>query len=347
MSSFFLALCCCCSGKRNAYIFFNGQKLWVEKLLGEEGHSFLYLVRSSEGQSFVLKKTKCPFGNLTAVAQAMREINCYKRFQSPHIAQLLDSQVIQESDGSKTVLLLLPYFPRGSLQDAVDGNLLEGTTMAQSDILRIGMGIARGLLCIHGEGEQQSQDEYSMAPTVYGEEHSLLNDHELDTFDSISQRYAHRDLKPSRIMISSEGNPIISDLGACSPAHIEFTSKQSVMQFQDWRADNCTLGFTAPEILDVKQKSVITEKTDTWSFGCLLYMLCFGISPFEREEQVSGASVTYAIATGKYSFPVATNCDSKLLALVQSCLTVDPASRPSMDSVLSQLSELQGHSASS
>ncbi|CUS23136.1 LAQU0S08e02916g1_1 [Lachancea quebecensis] len=340
--TFINALCGCYGSSQPSYVSVNGHRYHIKRLVGEGGFSFVYLVESRENGLMALKKIRCPFGSIGSISPAMKEVDNYQKFKSPYIAQIIDSQVVQERDGSKTVYILLPYFAKGSLQDEINRHLLDCTQVPELEVVRMALGIARGLLCIHDATLADESDvTYSIVSAPYAEDASLLNDLELDTFGESHQAYAHRDIKPSNIMISSEGMPVISDLGSCSRARVEINSRQALLQFQEWRSEHCTLSFMAPEILDVKLNSVITEKCDIWSLGCTIYTMCFGISPFEREEQISGASVTYALTTGKYSIPRGTNYSSGLIALIEKCLNVDPDGRPSVDELISLLMDLQ------
>ncbi|SCU80994.1 LAME_0B05270g1_1 [Lachancea meyersii CBS 8951] len=338
-----LARLCCCAAFQPSIVVVNGQKYKLQRLLGEGGSSFVYLVETPGNELLALKKTRCPFGSIGSISPAMKEVNNYKRFQSPYIVQLVDFQVCQEKDGSKTVYILLPYFSKGSLQDEINRHLLNCTEMPELDIVRLSVGMARGLLCIHEANVNDDADvTYSIVSAPYYEDASLLNDLELDTFGESQQSYAHRDLKPANVMVSPEGMPIISDLGSCTRALVEISSRQALLQLQEWRSEHCTSAFTAPEIVDVQLKSVITEKCDIWSLGCTIYAMCFGISPFEREEQISGASITYAITTGKYTTPPGTNRSPKLIDIIHKCLKVDPTERPSSGELLTLLMDLQG-----
>ncbi|SCU91877.1 LADA_0F12706g1_1 [Lachancea dasiensis] len=341
--SLYSAFCCCWGRPGASYVTINGQRYELKRLLGESSYSFLYMVTSQGGESLALKKTRCPFGSIASLSPAMKEVNNYKRFHSPYIAQIVDSQVCQEKDGSKTVYVLLPFFFRGSLQDEINRHLLNCTEMEELEVVRLAIGMARGLLCIHEASSNDDSDvAYSILSAPYNEETSLLNDLELDTFGESPQAYAHHDFKPSTVMISSEGMPVISDLGSCSRARLEIGSRQTLLQFQEWRSEHCSPAFTAPEILDVQLKSVITEKCDIWSLGCIIYSMCFGISPFEREEQISGASMRYAITTGHYTIPRDTHRNQRLLDIIQKCLNINPGERLSVDEVLAELMDLQG-----
>lgn len=330
-------------------------------MLGEGNFSFIYLVEqvggitSSSSQRtnlYALKRIRCPFGNIESISGAMKEVDNYKRFQSPYIVHLVDSQVSQERTGSKTVYVLLPYFPLGSLQDSTSRNLLNGTFISEAECIRIMIGISRGLRCLHDPSArsqdvelQQEQDAVSMS---YSDEAALLLEDtplELDILSSAnttnSNCYAHRDIKPSNILFSSDGLPVISDLGSCSKADLFIGTRIQLKDLQDWVSDHCAVAYTAPELLHITLNRSIDTKVDIWSLGCTCYFMLFGISPFEREEQISGASLKYAIGTGNFSFPSQDRYSHKLLQLITRCLQVDPTARPDVNELLTLLQELQ------
>ncbi|QLL31016.1 hypothetical protein HG536_0A08310 [Torulaspora globosa] len=359
-------LCCCCCTYSESYVSLNGRRYNIKRLLGESSLSFVYLVQQSGGTSsggaislgpvrelYALKRIRCPFGNVESISNAMREVENYRRFQSPYIIALIDSQVAQEKDGSKTVSILLPFFPLGSLQDSIDRNLLKSTFISESECLRIMMGIARGLRCLHdpaareqtGSDAETAQDTVSMS---YSEEAALLLDDtplELDILSSqntvATKSYIHRDIRPSNILFSAEGLPIISDLGSCCKADIKVTTRHQLSELQEWVTDNCAMPYTAPELLNITLNSSVSCRADIWSLGCTCYTMLFGISPFERELQVSGVSLVYAACNAKFSFPQQTRYSDGLIQMIKSCIQVDPAARPDINELLSTLQDLQ------
>lgn len=357
--------CFCCWDYSESYVSINGRRYTIKKLLGEGSLSFIYLVQrmgntsSSNGISignepelYALKRTRCPFGNIDSISGAMKEVDNYKRFQSAYIISLVDSQVVQEKDGSKTVCILLPYFPLGSLQDGINRNLLKGTFISESECIRIMIGITRGLRCLHDPSARENnadtdtlQDNVSMS---YSDEAAFLLDDtplELDILSSHNtvntNSYVHRDIKPANILFSSDGLPVISDLGSCSKADVDITTRLQLNELQEWVTDHCTLPYTAPELLNLKLNSSVDCRADIWSLGCTCYAMLFGISPFEREEQVSGASLTYAIGTGKFSFPQQTRYSEGLIGLIKSCIQVESSARPDINELLTTLQDLQ------
>lgn len=358
--------CCCCYDFSESYISLNGRRYTIKKLLGEGSLSFIYLVQqlgnttSSGGiaignapELYALKRIRCPFGNIESMICAMKEVDNYKRFQSPYIISLIDSQVVQEKDGSKTVCILLPFFPLGSLQDTINRNLLVGTFISENECIRIMIGISRGLRCLHDPSarETTTTDAETVQETVslsYSDEAAFLLDDtplELDILSSQNtintKSYVHRDVKPANILFSSDGLPVLSDLGSCSKSEITVSTRHQLNELKEWVTDNCTLPYTAPELLNIRLNSLIDCKADIWSLGCTCYAMLFGISPFEREVQISGASLTYAIGSGKYSFPEQNRYSEGFINMIKSCILVDPAARPDINELLTTLQDLQ------
>lgn len=358
---FVYTCCCCCYDYSESYLSINGRKYSIQKLLGESNFSFIYLVQQIGGIArrslphtdlYMLKRIRCPFGNIESISGAMKEIDNYKRFQSPYIVHLIDSQVAQQSDGSKTVYVLFPYFPLGSLQDSMNRNLLNGTFISEAECIRILIGIVRGLRCLHdpsarSQDSEQQRDQDAVSMSYSDEAAFLLEDTplELDVLSSSntvnSNVYAHRDIKPSNILFSSDGLPVISDLGSCSKADLTIVTQTQLTDLEMWVSDYCTAAYTAPELLHPTLNRSIDTKVDIWSLGCTCYFMLFGISPFEREEQVSGASLKYAIGTGNFSFPPQDRYSEGLLKLITRCLQVNPAARPDINELLTLLQELQ------
>lgn len=350
---------CCCRGFSDATIRVNDKRYRIQRLLGEGGMSFVYLVRLSKNsliidngiatpELYALKKIICP--SVEGISNGMREIENYKRFQSPYVIKSIDSQVMQEKDGSKTIYIVLPYYSLGSLQDSINRRLLEGTFVSEAECVRIMLGVTRGLLCLHGPASRQdnatSRVNVDAVSMTYSDETAMLLEDtplEMDMLSSNSAgsiAYAHRDITPSNILFSSDGLPVIGDLGSCSQADITIENRHQLSELQEWVNDNCTLPYTPPELLNLKLNQVLSSKVDIWSLGCTFYTLMFGISPFEREEQIHGASLTYAINTGKYSFPRNSRFSEGLLSVIKKCIQVDPIQRPTTSQLLNLLQDL-------
>ncbi|CAN3355762.1 serine/threonine-protein kinase Env7p [Diutina catenulata] len=329
----------------------NGQRYQIVRLLGEGGFSYVYLVTqaSNLNQQFALKKIRCVYGsNDDSYVHAMKEIRNYHRFSkpttSPYVIQSISEAVVDESDGSKTVFILLPYFEK-SLQDIINELVLNDDVMPEDDILRIFVGVCRGVKHMHTY-KKISRGTGDAVPVTDGEADALLpfesDDDEVTSQPSLGGGtelselcpYAHRDLKPANVMLGPEGIPVLVDLGSCSRARITVTTRQQALTLTDYAQEHCTLPYRAPELLDVATNTTITEATDIWSLGCVLYCCCFGYSPFEKLELEQGANLNIAIAQAKYTIPANTEYSSALLDMIKSCLQLDPHKRPKIDELL-------------
>lgn len=322
------------------------------RLLGEGGFSYVYLVHLSSQSPYALKQINCPYGTQDETYKnAIREIKNYHRFantKTPYIIQSIDESIVTNPDGVRHVYILLPYFTK-SVQDILTEHVLNGTKMEELEILKIFVGVCRGLRIMHNH-KQVSRNTARLDDD--DEEEGLLQDEEDEeqvaaaatatTGDGSTEMeelvpYAHHDIKPANVMISAEGLPVLVDLGSCSRARYHVRTRQQALALTNFSQEHCTLPYRAPELLDVATGSQITEATDIWSVGCLLYSCCFGYSPFEKLEMDQGANLHVAIGLGRYQIPKDYNGYSKeLIGLIKKCLQVDAAERPTADVLLDE-----------
>lgn len=90
----------------DATLKINGRQYKVERLLGEGGFSFVYLIRDlSSGRLFALKKMLITTGQ-DGVQTAMREVEAYRRFKHPNLIKMLDSAVVQDDSGDGKIIYL-------------------------------------------------------------------------------------------------------------------------------------------------------------------------------------------------------------------------------------------------
>lgn len=147
----------------------SGHNYRMLRLLGEGGFSYVYLVQSISDPSklYALKKIRCPFGQ-ESVSQALKEVEAYSLFKGceggEFIIEAVGHEVRDEGGkggvsgignegegraGNKTVYILLPYYQKGNLQDAINANLVNHTRFGEKHLMEIMLGVCKGLRALH------------------------------------------------------------------------------------------------------------------------------------------------------------------------------------------------------
>ncbi|RDK44262.1 MFS general substrate transporter [Aspergillus phoenicis ATCC 13157] len=314
--------------------------------INNRSFKLLRLLDKSTSELFALKKIRCPFGQ-ESVSQALKEVEAYNLFTTQNnIIHSIDHCVSTESGskfradggdaGSKTVYILLPYYQRGNLQDAINANLVNHSRFPEKRLMVLMLGVANALRAMHlyrvksgtgptrkakavrREGAEADADTAMRMPkpkrrTSQNVDEEEENEPLMDDEVTISQEgvqdgdlrpYAHRDIKPGNIMIADDGRtPILMDLGSLAPSPIAITSRSLALAVQDTAAEHSTMPYRAPELFDVKTGSIIDTKVDIWSLGCTLYACLVGKSPFEARSEETGGSLSMCVLGGDWRFP--------------------------------------------
>uniref|UniRef100_F7BGI1 Serine/threonine-protein kinase 16 n=1 Tax=Equus caballus TaxID=9796 RepID=F7BGI1_HORSE len=244
-----------CVCSRGTVIIDNKRYLFIQKL-GEGGFSYVDLVEGlHDGHFYALKRILCHEQQDREDAQ--READMHHLFHHPNILRLV-AYCLKERGAKHEAWLLLPFFKRGTLWTEIERLKDKGNFLTQDQILQLLLGICRGLEAIHAKG------------------------------------YAHRDLKPTNILLGDEGQPVLMDLGSMNQACIHVEGSRQALALQDWAAQRCTISYRAPELFSVQSHCVIDERTDVWSLGCVLYAMMFGEGPYDMVFQ-KGDSVALAV----------------------------------------------------
>jgi serine/threonine kinase 16 len=201
------------------------------------GFSYVYLVQDkSTSELFALKKIRCPFGQ-ESVSQALKEVEAYNLFASHRVSTESGSKFRSDGGdpGSKTVYILLPYYQRGNLQDAINANLVNHARFPEKKLMVLMLGVAKALRYMHqyringgatstrqaktARRQAEEADGDAALPRVKPkrranhptdddqEQEPLMDDEITRSQEGVAEGdfrpYAHRDIKPGEFVRSS------------------------------------------------------------------------------------------------------------------------------------------------
>lgn len=158
---------------------------------------------------------------------ALKEVEAYSLFSPhPNIISAIDHAVATENrsdPSSKTVYILLPYYRRGNLQDAINANLVNGGRFPERRLMVLFRGVCEALKAMHDhrmprrgdatgkkakasarrvreEGARADREAAHEAGDDDEAEMPLMEDEVTIAQDGVAEgevrAYAHRDIKP-------------------------------------------------------------------------------------------------------------------------------------------------------
>jgi serine/threonine kinase 16 len=303
----------------------NNRSLKTLRLLGEGGFSYVYLVQDQHAKLYALKKIRCPFGQ-ESVQLAMREVTAYSHFKHRSVIACIDHAIVQEASG-KVVYILLPYFQRGNLQDAINEKHIKQESFVEREVIEWMAGICLALRQLHEHvpdmDTRRSIDDVR-EPLMHEDAAAVEQE---QTVAGLLP-YAHFDLKPANIMLDDDNRPILMDLGSLKPARRQIKTRAEALAVQDAAAEHSTMPYRAPELFDTKTGIRLDEKVDIWSLGCVLYALLFLHSPFETPQTEQG-SISLAVLNNAYKIPDNHSYNQGLIDVIRDCLQPQAKDRPS------------------
>lgn len=173
--------------------------------------------------------------------------------------------------------LAMQYLPGGSLAD----RLASSGPLPVPEVVRIGTAVARALAAAH--------------------EANIL----------------HRDIKPGNILMSADGQPVLSDFGIASRYQTAAApiSPDAKIAF--------TPAYTAPEVREGRTPSAAS---DIYSLGATLYTLLAGTSPLR--SVADPADLHARVRAGDFPDPDRGDLPADLMARIRRCLAYEPWQRP-------------------
>jgi len=282
-----------------------GVKYKVIRHLADGGFSSVDLVENIRtGKKFAVKRITCHSIEDQNVAKQEIEIN--KRYSKhPNIITLVGSVLSGSADivhnVTSEVILVFPFFERGSLHDELERRKLTGNPLSQASLLSMFHSLCQAVRELH-------QAEPPLA---------------------------HRDIKPHNVLLDKNLGPVLMDFGSCCPARVSVRNMREAQYLQDTAAERSSMCYRPPELFQVNSHCDVDERTDIWSLGCLLYAMMFYQSPYDPIYE-RGDSVALAVQTGKINFPSSAFSED-LQQLVTEMTNVDMEFRIKIDSVIEKV----------
>ncbi|SFR94258.1 Serine/threonine protein kinase [Microbacterium sp. cf046] len=129
----------------------------------------------------------------------------------------------------------------------------------------------------------------------------------------------HRDVKPSNILVTTFGAPVLADFGISSSLSRQTADEVLAM----------SIPWSAPEVIAEQTAGTVTS--EVWSLGATVYSLLAGHSPFERRErgQNTKEQLRRRIARASYTDISRADVPASLQVVLARSMSRDPRQRHS------------------
>ncbi|KAJ2686052.1 Ark- serine/threonine protein kinase, partial [Coemansia sp. RSA 1285] len=271
----------------------------VQRFLASGGHANVYFVTLvSDGSRHVLKHIRFPDDDPGSPERqsAEHEIPIMSQLSGhPNIVSLTAAEL-----GGDSAYILMEYCP-GDVLSLLNDSLPNG--LGEHTILQIFSDMCKAVAHMH----------YQNPPLL------------------------HRDLKIENILASGATYKLC-DFGSTSTRMVAPNARLSrgeMVRLEEELQHNTTLDYRAPEMVDLYMRRGLSEKTDIWALGVMLYKLCYFRTPFE-------GSSSLAILNAEYSVPTTPRYSKELRHIFQMTLREDPRERPTIYTLAAYVCALRG-----
>ncbi|XP_064614218.1 serine/threonine-protein kinase 16-like isoform X2 [Liolophura sinensis] len=299
----------CVCGKESIRV--GERRFYVRSRLGEGGFSYVDLIEDVQTHKlFALKRITNHSRQDEEIA--LKEVEIMRMLTHPNVIPLEETETLAIGRYSKTVdlvsevLIVMPFYRKGSLEDRMQSLAKSSKCMKEEDLWQFFLGICKGLQAMH----------------------------------NLSPPYAHRDVKPANVMIADDETPVLMDLGSATKARVQISNHSEALALQDLAAERCSMLYRAPELFNVENHVSIDERTDIWSLGCVLYAMAFLESPFESAYQ-HGDSIALAAGGGNIKFPSNFTYSKSVEEMILWLMTVNLLERPFIGQIIEGVETLR------
>ncbi|CAM9305397.1 unnamed protein product [Chrysoparadoxa australica] len=293
----------------------------VKGLVAEGGYAYVYRVEDDSGTTYALKMMRIQPDNEEGKEVAQKELRTVCALDKhPNIVRYVDSGVIRTSTEDRYCILceFCPTSVLSRLNQTKGKQASTGTSAAtvldEREILTIFRDVALAVLHLH------TQD-----PPV-----------------------AHRDLKIENVLVGRDGRYKLCDFGSVTTDHRAYKRSSEIELAKEEIRRNTTPAYRAPEQVDLHQGHMVSEKVDVWALGVMLHKLAFLRTPFEDVKgDVESLGILGGFRRDKITASQSLTFSEGLIKVMELCMVLDPASRPSCGQLLNsceqmhQLGELQ------
>ena len=246
------------------------------------------------------------------VVRCEEEIKMHRLCVHPNVLPLLAWANIDAGRGVRHYLLMLPLCSAGSLQDLIDDRPAgcETSAFSLAGAMSFLGDVSEGLMAIHQAGfahrdlkpanvlllETTAADPADRSPV---EENNAGGGGVLRA-RLPRMHWARRSKRRGSNKQNTRITVQVMDLGSCARVPLRVSTVQEAAMLSDTAATHSTPTYRAPELFDCPCPTIVDEKTDVWSLGCMVYCMAFGRSPFEFGP--GGSFERLAVMNGNVSF---------------------------------------------
>lgn len=269
----------------------------VIQRLAQGGFGYVDLAKDiRSGKEVVLKR--CSIARQESFAIVNKEIRILQQFKGPYIVDLIAEDIIN-INGKQEAILLLELCPGGHLLQRLIDHSSSKSHYSQNEIYKIFGQICSAVKSLHEN-----------TPPI-----------------------THRDLKLENVLFGMDGNVRVCDFGSCAVGYTPLTNATERSTAEEIIAKETTQMYRSPELIDLYMREILTEKTDIWALGCILYAISFLKHPF---QDIGGLGILSCNVQYPNDHPVSE--ESKVL--MKRMLDFDPEARPSIGQIIDAIGAL-------